>query len=387
MADLVLTRLRRWRRRGSEPAIDMHVHVDHPEDVRTTVGIADSQRARLVRLARILGAEATPLGALLLVLFLVSACRSGGGGERAGMGGTGHSILGDGQADPVGAGRDGSLGTPPRSWTCPPGPFDPPQAGPSQPVCQGFPFKYDWNEGPTWIASHRAFFFSNFVVGAAGPGDMIEFTPETGTCETFIADDGCNGLAVAPDGNIIAACQTPRAVMHYDVTTKQGTVLADMADGQMLDSVNDLVAHSNGTIYFTNPVYELAGRPLGIGQAVLRLDPGGAISVIATGSVNGIALSPDEARLYVVFQGVWDLDADGVPSNPRSFPLGGDGIAVDCAGNIYDNTGTIRDPQGNPIGTFPVGTNMAFGGPDGKTLFVVGGTMAQIVPMNIPGLP
>jgi gluconolactonase len=117
------------------------------------------------------------------------------------------------------------------------------------------------------------------------------------------------------------------------------------------------------------------------------LDPVGAISVIATGPVNGIALSPDETHLYVVFQGVWDLDAAGVPSNPRSFPLGGDGIAVDCAGNIYDNTGTIRNPQGNPIGTFPAGTNMAFGGPDGKTLFVVGGTIAQIVPMNIPGLP
>ena len=275
-----------------------------------------------------------------------------------------------------------------KQWSCPPGPFDPPKRRPPHsPSARGFTFKYNWNEGPTWIASQDAFFFSNFVINASGPGDMIKFTPGTGACETFIVGDGCNGLAVAPDGNIIAACQTPRAVMHYDVATKRGRVLADMAEGQMLDSVNDLVAHSNGTIYFTNPIYELGGRPSGLGQAVLRMDPAGAISVIARGGVNGIALSPDEKRLYVVLQGVWDLDDQGVPSNPRSFALGGDGIAVDCAGNIYDDSGGIRNAEGQQIGTFPAGTNMAFGGSDGKTLFVVGNTTAHSVQMNIPGLP
>jgi gluconolactonase len=292
--------------------------------------------------------------------------------------------------DPADAGDAAAVShpvVPVKQWSCPPGPFEPPVAGPAQPVCDASVFKYGWSEGPTWIASQSAFFFSNFVVSAAGPGDMIKFTPETGACETFIADVACNGLGVAPDGNILGACHGPRALMHYDVITREGTVLADRVDGNMLDSVNDVVAHSNGTIYFTNPTYELAGRPVGLGQAVLRRDPAGVISVVARGRVNGIALSPDEKQLYVVLQGVWDLDDQGVPSNPRSFPLGGDGIAVDCAGNIYDNAGVIRNPEGQKIGSFPAGTNMAFGGPDGKTLFVVRNATAYTVQMNIPGLP
>lgn len=308
-----------------------------------------------------------------------------GGGFARGDGGDGASA-----AEPGGDPLDGSSppGKPPvRLWSCPPGPFAAPVAGSPREVCTSFAFKYNWNEGPTWVASQNAFFFSNFVVRASGPGDMIKFTPATGTCETFIAGTGCNGLAIAGDGSLLAACQTPRALMRYDLTTRQGTILADMAGGQMLDSVNDVVAHSNGTIYFTNPLYELGGRPPGLGQAVLRMDPSGAISVFGRGPVNGIALSPDEKRLYVVFQGVWDLDDSGVPSNLRSIELGRDGIAVDCAGNIYDSAGAIRDPQGQQIGTFPAGTNMAFGGPDGRTLFVVGNNAAHTVEMNIPGLP
>jgi gluconolactonase len=262
-----------------------------------------------------------------------------------------------------------------------------PKAGAAQDICPGFAVKYNWNEGPTWIASQKAFFFSNFVIGAAGPGDMIKYTPETGTCEFFIEGDGCNGLGVAPDGNIIAACQTPRAVMEYDVITKQGKVLANMAEGMMLDSPNDIIAHSNGTIFFTNPTFELGGRPPGLGSALVKIVPGGAVTVLQRGGLNGIALSPDEKRLYVVGMGVFDLDGAGALSNQRAFNLGGDGIAVDCAGNIYDNGGNIRNPQGQNIGTFPGGTNMAFGGPDGKTLLVVANKAARIVQMNVPGLP
>jgi gluconolactonase len=340
-----------------------------------------------------------------VLLVVASAC---GGSDQAdlassadpassaapeeGMTGSDDSVVEEVPGDNPEAGVVDPLVPPPppavKQWSCPPGPFDPPVAGPAQPVCNAAPFKYNWTEGPTWIASQNAFFFSNFVVSASGPGDMLKFTPETGACETFIVDDGCNGLGVAPDGNILAACHTPRALMHYDAVTGEGTVLADMAEDKMLDSVNDVVAHSNGTIYFTNPTYELAGRPVGLGQAVLRIDPAGAISVIARGRVNGIALSPDEKRLYVVLQGVWDLDEQGAPiGSPRTFPMGGDGIAVDCAGNIYDNSGAIRNPEGERIGSFPAGTNMAFGGPDGKTLFVVRNGTARTVQMNIPGLP
>ena len=86
---------------------------------------------------------------------------------------------------------------------------------------------------------------------------------------------------------------------------------------------------------------------------------------------------------------LWDLDEQGVPlKKAGAFPLGNDGIGVDCAGNIYDHGGAIHNPQGQQIGTFPGGTNMAFGGPDGHTLLVVGmGRGARTVQMNLPGLP
>jgi gluconolactonase len=301
---------------------------------------------------------------------------SGGGGGGSGGGGGG----GGGQVD-SGSGTVGRLG-------CPPGPFPAPVAGANSPVCANFSFKYDWNEGPTWIAGQGAFFFTNFVESASGPGDIIKYVPG-GSCETFIPDAGCNGLSAALDGNLVAACQTPRAVVRYDVATKQLTSLAGMYMGKLLDSPNDLVTRSDGTIYFTNPTYELGGRPQGVGRAIFRIDPAGALALIAntTSQPNGIALSPDEKLLYVVGGGVWDLDANGVPSNQRAgFPLNADGIAVDCAGNVYLSGGTIISPAGTQIGTFPGGTNMTFGGADGKTLLVVGsGAVAHLVQMNVPG--
>jgi sugar lactone lactonase YvrE len=107
------------------------------------------------------------------------------------------------------------------------------------------------------------------------------------------------------------------------------------------------------------------------------------------GPPNGVLLSSDERLLYVVGQGVWDLDPMGAPSNKRAFPLNGaDGLGLDCAGNVYLPNGTIENASGNMIGTFPGGTNLSFGGADGKTLLVVGGgTTVRSIRMNVPGFP
>jgi gluconolactonase len=321
---------------------------------------------------------------------------AGGGGTGAGGAGGGSDSGGAGDDAPAAGLSDGSTDAGPpdavagKSWTCPAGPFEAPKAGPAKSVCGGFAFKYGWNEGPTWVAGQDAFYFSNFTIngGNGGIGDMIKFTPATGQCELFIEGNGCNGLAVAPDGNIVAVCQKPRALMKYDVVTKQATVLATMAEGKMLDAPNDVVVHRNGNIYFTNPPNDLGGRPVGLGPALMRMDPAGQLSVIARGTVNGIAISPDEKRLYVVFMGVWELDDVGAPvKKAGAFPLGNDGLAVDCAGNVYDQGGNIHTAAGGAAGKFPGGTNMAFGGPEGKTMLVVSGKGAHTVEMNLPGLP
>ena len=318
----------------------------------------------------------------------------GGAGSPAGSGGaTGGAAPAEADAqDPAADARTDEVATPPGPGPaagpiCPPGPFEAPKPGAVENVCPGFQVKYNWNEGPTWVPSQHAFFFSNFMMRAPGPGDMIKYDPATNKCEFFIEGNGCNGLTPDRDGNLLAVCHTPRALLKYDLTTKKSTVVLDMVEGKMLDSPNDIVTHSNGTIYFSNTTLELAGRPLGLGAALLRIDPAGMVSIIARGSINPLGISPDQKRLYAM-GGYWDLDDAGVPiKKAGGFTLGPDGIGVDCAGNVYIQSGAIVSPQNQVIGHVPGGTNSAFGGEDRKTLLVVGGKGMHTVKMNLPGLP
>jgi len=315
------------------------------------------------------------------------AVSSGGkaGGGAAGIGG--RPGAGGAPASGGSGGGAGGAGGSGRGTSCPAGPYPTPMVMSSQAVCASFSFRYTWNEGPTWVAAESAFFFSNFVAGSASGGDIIKYTPG-GACEIFIRDVGCNGLAASTDGNLLAACQQPRAVVRFDLKTKQMTVVADRLGTAMLDTPNDLVQHSNGSIYFTNPPNELAGRPQGVGPSVLRIDPMGKLTKISDGNFNGIALSPDERTLYVVRSEIWSLDAEGVPTTKRTmFSNNGDGMAVDCAGNVYVD-GKIFQPDGTQIGSWGAGTNLAFGGPDGKTVLVAGsGKTVRELKMNLPGLP
>jgi gluconolactonase len=331
------------------------------------------------------------------------AASSGGAGGAAVQGGSGGSPSGGSGGNPSG-GSGGTGGGPdaaadrrepdaaptdaaPAGSRCGAGPFPAPNVESMQSVCGSFAFNFNYNEGPTWVAAQNAFYFSNFVARTPTGGDIIKYTPG-GQCEFFVTGVGCNGLAVSTDGRaIFAACHQSRSVIRFDLATKQPTTVTDAYMGRMLDTPNDLVVHSNGSLYFTNPDFELAGRPAGIGRAVFRIDPAGALSMVAMTIANGIALSPDERRLYALGGGIWDLDAAGVPSNRRDLFVGGDGMAVDCGGNVYAS-GTIFTAQGQRLGNYGGGTNLAFGGPDGKTLLVVGpGNNVRALRMNLPGLP
>ena len=313
------------------------------------------------------------------------------GGAQAGTAGANVGVAGQGGSGSGGGGGGGDSGSGGSAnggrLRCPAGPFPTPTVTATKNVCAGFSFAYSWNEGPTWVAAEGAFFFSNFVAGSASGGNIVKYTPG-GNCEVFINDVGCNGLGVSNDGNLLAACQQNRAIVKFDVKTKQMPVLADKLGSALLDTPNDLIQHSNGTIYFTNPPNELAGRPQGVGPSALRIDPSGTTSKIADGNFNGIALSPDEKTLYVIRTDAWTLDAQGVPSNKRAMVSNaGDGMAVDCAGNIYVE-GKIFAPDNQQVGTWGTGTNLAFGGVDGKTVLVVGpGKALRELALNVPGLP
>ena len=312
------------------------------------------------------------------------AATSGGSGGAAGgqpsagmAGGAGAAGTATGGVGGTAAGAGGSGGGgfwgpsgPKKQWECPPGPYPEQQLGQSTDICQGFNYNYSYNEGPTWIASQGAFFFTNFVSGQHTGGDIIKYVPGQ-QCEVWLHEVGCNGLGVSPSGNLLGACQGPRAVMEYDVVTKQGRMVATHVGDEMLDAVNDLIARSDGNVYFSNRTSDLGPRPVGLGEALVRLDPMGNTSMIEKGSLNGIALSPDETKLHVVKMGTFTLDAAGVPGQKGGPTPGGDGVAVDCAGTVTN-----------------MGTNSAYGGPDGKTLLIVGGgTQARTVTVTVPGLP
>jgi gluconolactonase len=268
-----------------------------------------------------------------------------------------------------------------KQYTCPDGQLGAQMQSNSRNVCNGaFQHRYAYNEGPTWIKSVGAFFYSNFVQGNGAAnksaGDIIKVTMGAGgtaTCERWLEDVGCNGLGVSNTGKLIGACHGPRAIMEYDPVTKAPRMIANMQGTRMFDSPNDLVMHSSGNIYFSNTTYELGGRPGGgIGFALMRVDPAGVATVIESGNLNGLGLSPDEKLLHVVGRGVWNINADGSPgSKTGQGGPGGDGIAIDCAGRVTNT-----------------GTNSAYGGPDGKTLIAVGGgTSVRLIDVSVPGLP
>ena len=187
---------------------------------------------------------------------------------------------------------------------------------------------------------------------------------------------------------------------------EQVTTLADNYQGQPFNSLNDVALDKRGGAYFTDT------------QGIYYLPPGGSVSRIIdeVPRPNGLVLSPDERTLYVhnkdgVYMLAFDVAPDGTISNRRNFARyksvripghadpswdednGADGMAVDSEGRVYAATNVgveVFGPLGDLLGVMPVQwgaendrirkpQNLAFGGPDRKTLYIVGaGTIFKV---------
>jgi gluconolactonase len=323
-----------------------------------------------------------------------------GGVSLAGAGSDDGNAGASSTSPPGDAGADG--GAPPvAAAVCPPGPFaaSPLVAGAApQQLCTGMTF----TEGAVWFAERGTLFFSDFQIGDAASnfnGRIRSFTPG-GQCQDFILDAGTNGLAIAPDGNLLGARHSDQTLTLFDLETQQPTVFVADNDGAAFNSPNDIVVRSDGNIYFTDANYMLGNRTSEQPTRAYRRDPSGALSVIDPGTnPNGIALSPDESRLYLSHLGgaqsnmlVFDVDASGALSNAQPFGNGAsDGMAIDCAGNVYATQGGVRvfSPAGDLLGTIaaPGAANVAFGGADRRTLFITAGASLLSIELAIPGLP
>ncbi|MDQ7808605.1 SMP-30/gluconolactonase/LRE family protein [Amycolatopsis sp. A133] len=297
---------------------------------------------------------------------------------------------------------------------CPPdgtyGPPLPSQAVTSQLIRSGFNFL----EGPTWDRRTGTLLLSNMqnATGPQGvqPSAVLRYTPPA-TFETFIAASGSNGLAITADGTrVLAATHDNRTVSAYNLSDRSRTTVAAGYLGRAFNSPNDLTTGRDGTTYFTDPNYQRGNRAdeQGGRTGVFRVRDG-VVSLVddSLPQPNGVVLSPDGKTLYVGATGAnvimkYTVFPDGSTGNRTTFAnmRTPDGATVDCAGNLYwasydEGLVHVFSPSGAQLGTISAGrntTNAAFGGPDGRTLYLTsgvsgGGFGLYQTHLNVPGNP
>jgi sugar lactone lactonase YvrE len=262
-------------------------------------------------------------------------------------------------------------------------------------IATGFQF----TEGPIWHA-HGYLLFSDI------PADRIyRWSPQEGIQTHRQPSGNANGLTIDREGRLIACEHGNRRVSR---TEADGSItpLATHHQGRRLNSPNDVVVRSDGSIYFTDPPYgvEYAARELDV-QGVYRISPDGTLTLLVDDfdRPNGLAFSPDERILYVddsVRRHIraFDVQPDGTLSNGRWFadmpsPETGspDGMKLDTEGHLYVTgpSGTwLFDPQGNHLGTLVTAekpANLAFGDADRRTLYITARTSLYHVRTRFPG--
>jgi gluconolactonase len=209
-----------------------------------------------------------------------------------------------------------------------------------------------------------------------------------GASSTFLEVEGvANALALTSGGELIATLiGKPSVAVVYPAN--RARVLAEKFEGTPLARPNDLVLDSQGGVYFTDPVRPEPVKPRP--NPVYYLAPNGELRQIAVDIAlpNGIQLSPSEKVLYIAdtageYVLACDVERPGVIGARRKFAKVGeassaDGLAVDADGRLYVATASgvqIFSPGGAPLGTIAVpkaAQNLAFGGPEKRTLYVVG---------------
>jgi gluconolactonase len=195
------------------------------------------------------------------------------------------------------------------------------------------------------------------------------------------------------------------------VTAADGTVstLIDRHDGKRLNRVNDVICRSDGTLFFTDPALRIPVAERGAGEgAVYRIAPDGSSHLVAWCEYpNGLALSPDERTLSVAntrwtaYIHAIEIDEAGNMVRRRIFADMSsdveqgvpDGMKVDAAGRVFCTGPSgvwVFEPDGRHIGiieTPEVTANLAFGGPDLRTMFLTSSTSVHTLQVKTPGLP
>jgi gluconolactonase len=235
---------------------------------------------------------------------------------------------------------------------------------------------------------------------------LLDGLSATGVVTLRESANAANGMTLAPDGRLLVCEQgsltEPARLSLVDRQTGAAEAVVDAP----LNSPNDVVVRSDGTIWFTDPSYGyLQGfRPEPkLGDCVYRYDPAcGSLTVAAAGldKPNGLAFSPDESTLYVGDNGApkeliaFDLEEDARLTARRDLATSAgdhpDGIKVDAAGRIYASSPAgvdVFSPEGDRVGgiDLPGAVNFTFGGPEGNVLYITADTAIWAAVLDAKG--
>ncbi|GLY64974.1 SMP-30/gluconolactonase/LRE family protein [Amycolatopsis taiwanensis] len=273
---------------------------------------------------------------------------------------------------------------------------------------------FRWAEGPVWFGDGRFLLWSDIP-----DNRILRWSEETGEVSVFRApSDHANGNTRDRAGRLVTCEHSTRRVTRTEYDGEI-TVLADEFDGKRLNSPNDVVTKSDGSVWFSDPTYGITGNYLGrraeseLSTGIYRIDPDSGEIVLlddALAGPNGLAFSPDESRLYVNDSGsrpcrIYAFDvADGghALTNRRvllevedGIP---DGVRVDVQGNLWVAWGVTRtgndgvrviNPDGRIIGIvgLPEGcANLCFGGRWRNRLFMAASQSLYSLYVNTQGV-
>lgn len=272
-----------------------------------------------------------------------------------------------------------------------------------------------WAEGPVWFGDARHLLWSDI------PNNRImRWTEETGAVSEYRAPSNyANGHTRDRQGRLISCEHGGRRITRTEFDGSV-TVLMDSYQGKRLNSPNDIIVKSDGTIWFSDPVFGILGNYEGyrsdpeLPEVVYRLDPEtGQASVVADGILgpNGLCFSPDESLLYIVESRgrpnrkilAYDVGADGQSLSNRRVHIDAgpgtpDGMRCDVEGNLWCGWGMgdpdldgvmVFAPDGRPIGRIALPercANLCFGGRANSRLFMAASQSVYALYVNVAGV-
>ncbi|MDI3307304.1 MAG: SMP-30/gluconolactonase/LRE family protein [Acetobacteraceae bacterium] len=272
-----------------------------------------------------------------------------------------------------------------------------------------------WSEGPVWLGDARCLIWSDIPNNR-----LLRWSETTGRVDEYRRPANYpNGNTRDRQGRLITCEHGGRRVTRTEPDGRI-TVLCDRFDGKPLNSPNDVVVKSDGSVWFTDPPFGILGQYEGyqaqpeLPTNIYRIDGRTGQVTVATGEVNrpnGLAFSPDESKLYVVESGasprvicVFDVVEDGTrlggsrvfyQCQPQDRP---DGFKLDMDGNLWCGWGMgegldgvrVLNPQGKMIGAIHLPercANLCFGGERRNRLFMAGSKSLYSLYVGTQGVP